>query len=98
MAIYYDKNGNLLESPDLSAGWVEPREVVHHDAVEAITHKETLEFPGGCLTYTVTDTPEQAAWEEVVSYTYHPHPPNQIDRVEAQAVYTAMMTDTLLEV
>ena len=42
---------------------------------------------------------ETAAWEE-----NHPAPiisdsePTQLDRVEAQAVYTAMMTDTLLEV
>ena len=27
-----------------------------------------------------------------------PETPSQLDRVEAQAVYTAMMTDTLLEV
>ena len=27
-----------------------------------------------------------------------PEPPSQLDRVEAQATYTAMMTDTLLEV
>lgn len=26
-----------------------------------------------------------------------PHEPTQLDRVEAQATYTAMMTDTLLE-
>ena len=42
---------------------------------------------------------ETAAWEE-----NHPAPiisdsePTQLDRVEAQATYTAMMTDTLLEV
>lgn len=41
---------------------------------------------------------EISAWEE-----QHPAPsipdsePTQLDRVEAQAVYTAMMTDTLLE-
>lgn len=98
MVIIYDEAGQVLENPDLNAGWLEPFEVIHHDYVPAVIHKETLVFPGGQLDYAVIDTPEQAAWDEVVSYTYHPNPPSDLDRVEAQAVYTAMMTDTLLEV
>lgn len=31
------------------------------------------------------------------SYNPPPPPPTQLDRVEAQATYTAMMTDTLME-
>lgn len=36
--------------------------------------------------YTIEDIPDE------------PQEPTQLDRVEAQATYTAMMTDTLLEV
>lgn len=98
MVIYYDESGVLLENPDLEAGYLEPLEVVHHETVPAVTHNETLEFPGGKLIYTVIDTPEQAAYDEVVSYTYHPHPVSDLERIDAQVTYTAMMTDTLLEV
>lgn len=31
------------------------------------------------------------------AYSPPPLPPTQLDRVEAQATYTAMMTDTLME-
>lgn len=31
------------------------------------------------------------------AYNPPPPPPTQLDRVEAQATYTAMMTDTLME-
>ena len=31
------------------------------------------------------------------AYSPPPPPPTQLDRVEAQATYTAMMTDTLME-
>lgn len=81
---YYDESGNVLENPDMSAGYLFPLETIHHDFVAAVTHEETLTFPGGSLTYTVTDTPAQAAWDEVVSYTYHLHPPDRVDEVQAQ--------------
>ena len=80
----YDSSGALLENPDMSAGYLEPREVVHHAAVSAVTHEAVLTFPGGRLTHTVTDTPAKPAWDEVVSYTYHLHPPDRVDEVQAQ--------------
>lgn len=76
MAIYYDELGNVLKNPDLENGYIEPKEIIHHEYVPAITHIETITFPGGSLTYTVIDTPAQAEWDEIVSYTYHTNPPS----------------------
>lgn len=49
-------------------------------------------FEGGVLTLTNTPEPEAVEVEEV-----EPEP-TQLDLIEAQVTYTAMMTDTLLEV
>ena len=37
-------------------------------------------------------------YDPLPEHESEPETPSQLDRVEAQAVYTAMMTDTLLEV
>ena len=62
---------------------------------------------GSCGAVAVAELPEgditQYRYEEGV-FVYDPLPqqdqqiPTQLDRIEAQMVYTAMMTDTLLEV
>ena len=62
---------------------------------------------GSCGAVAVAELPEgditQYRYEEGV-FVYDPLPqqdqqiPTQLDRIEAQLVYTAMMTDTLLEV
>lgn len=84
MAVYYDETGVLIENPDLSAGYLEPLDTIHHDSVPAVTHKETLEFPGGSLTYTVVDTPAKPAWDEPISYTYIPYPPDRIAEIQTR--------------
>ena len=86
---------------------------VHHDVVEGVTegwHYETIaEYPnGGKDVQKVIDVPgvaAQAAWdEEIPIQIYVPYTqeeernrPTQLDRIEAQMLYTAMMTDTLIE-
>lgn len=62
---------------------------------------------GSCGAVAVAELPDgditQYRYEEGV-FVYDPLPqqdqqiPTQLDRIEAQLVYTAMMTDTLLEV
>lgn len=68
----------------MNAGYLIPRETIRHDAVPAVTHEAVLTFPGGRLVHTVTDTPGKAAWDEVVSYTYHKNPPTKLDEMQAQ--------------
>lgn len=46
-----DINGNPIENPDLSLGWLEEKtETIHHDAVQAVAevwHHETATLPDG---------------------------------------------------
>ena len=68
-----DINGNPMESPDLSLGWLEDRtQTIHHDAVEGVkevSHYETIaEYPnGGKDVQKVVDVPgveAKDAWDE----------------------------------
>lgn len=68
-----DTNGNPMESPDLSLGWLEDKtQTIHHDAVagvEEVSHYETLaEYPnGGKDVQKVVDAPgveAKDAWDE----------------------------------
>lgn len=68
-----DVNGNPMESPDLSLGWLEDKtQTIHHDAVagmEEVSHYETLaEYPnGGKDVQKVVDVPgveAKDAWDE----------------------------------
>jgi hypothetical protein len=57
--------------------------------------------PDGCANYKLTDgTPAlRAEAEKAAEIAARPAPePTSFDRVEAQVAYTAMMTDTMLEV
>lgn len=62
---------------------------------------ETPNFPFGEVTVDETQTPPVVTgWTTGTIPEPEPEPeqePTQLDRVEAQATYTAMMTDTLLE-
>ena len=68
-----DINGNPMETPDLSLGWLEDKtQTIHHDAVagvEEVSHYETLaEYPnGGKDVQKVVDVPgveAKDAWDE----------------------------------
>lgn len=81
-----------MELPNFPFGEVEAEEVTYYR--EVINDEgETVEEPYTMMTmtkWTAGEKPEP---------TPMPEPePTQLDRVEAQATYTAMMTDTLLEV
>lgn len=83
----YDLNGNILESYDLTKGSLSVRTVIRKDAVPI-------------------DNVTKFAWadedyEEIRVYIPHEvsaNEPSQLDRIEAQVAYTAMMTGTLMEV
>ena len=82
----YDLNGNILESYDLTKGSLSVRTVIRPDAVPI-------------------DNVNKFAWEDgdyrqIQVYIPYGEPdttPSQLDRIEAQLVYTAMMTGTLVE-
>ena len=82
-----DESGKPLpvEKVDLNAG----------SLVSYTTIKENAEPLSKDKTYWADDD-----WEEVQMYVRKPEVsmPTQMDRVEAQATYTAMMTGTILEV
>lgn len=68
-----DATGNPIESPDLTAGWLEIKtQTIHHDAVagvEEVSHYETIaEYPnGGKDVQKVVDVPGVEAidaWDE----------------------------------
>ena len=68
-----DTDGNPMESPDLSLGWLEDKtQTIHHDAVagvEEVSHYETLaEYPnGGKDVKKIIDVPgveAKDAWDE----------------------------------
>lgn len=82
------------------------------EAVEEVGHYEVVrEYPnGGKDVEWMVDTPgvaAQEAWNEYETVQmFHPYTaeelaamnaPSQLDRIEAQVFYTAMMTDTLME-
>ena len=80
-----------MELENYPFGKVTATEVTHYREVEVAGHTE--QKPYGVMTVT--------AWEPLPMPEPEPEPepkPSQLDRVEAQVTYTAMMTDTLLEV
>lgn len=82
----YDQNGNLLENYDLTKGYLQPKTIIRHDA-------------------TPIDNVKKFAWENgdyqeiqvYIPYAIRENEPSQLDRIEAQVAYTAMMTGTLME-
>lgn len=61
---------------------------------------DTPNFPFGTVTVDDSTPPVVTSWtaREIPAPEPEPEPePTQLDRVEAQVTYTAMMTDTLLE-
>ena len=62
----------------------------------AYTGFVTLTVEGEAVTAVTPDAEAWEAWKASLPPDLEPEP-TQLDRVEAQATYTAMMTDTLLE-
>jgi hypothetical protein len=69
-----DSNGNPIEAPDLTKGYLKPEtQTIHHDAVagvEEVSHYEYKTYPnGGRDRWKVIDVPgvdPQPAWDEEV--------------------------------
>ena len=85
---YLIQHGISVRSPDGGAVYVQNfmgKELQCEDkALESSIEIAKTEAYNG--EYTVEDIPDE------------PQEPTQLDRIEAQTTYTAMMTDTLLEV
>lgn len=82
----YDLNGNILESYDLSKGSISTKTVIRPDAVPV---DDVTKFAW-----------EDSDYEEIqiyIPYESKNSEPTQLDRIEAQVAYTAMMTGTLME-
>lgn len=82
----YDLDGNVLENYDLTKGYLQPKTVIKPDAI-------------------APDDVTKFAWDDddyeeihvYIPYEHQESEPTQIDRIEAQLTYTAMMTGTLME-
>ena len=82
----YDLNGNVLESYDLTKGSLSVRTVIRPEAAPI---DNVTKFAWAAEDY-----------EEIQVYIPYEAPedePSQLDRIEAQVAYTAMMTGTLIE-
>lgn len=90
----YDLEGNLLEDPDLTRGYLADDRIAvrHHEAVEAIRevgHYEVVaEYPnGGRDVEWVIDIPGREAadaWDEYEEIQrYIPYPPEELAEMEA---------------
>lgn len=100
MRIYEENTREELTAPDLSAGYLYDGVVVTGQTMEVMEGTVTEDRPQGLRR--LVDVTEPCRY-------YHPYneaelavraaetQPSQLDRVDAQATYTAMMTDTLLD-
>lgn len=98
--IYYNENGEIIQEADidLDHGYLEDRDIIHHDYVPAVQHQEKALLPNGeVITYTVTDVPAKPAYDEVISQTFYYTGATDMEKLEGQVMFTAVMTDTLLE-
>ena len=90
----YNEQMELIESPDLTLGWLEDSSrTVHHEAVEAVQevwhHEVIAEYPnGGKDVARVIDMPgveARDAWdEEIPIQIYHPFTQEELDAIEAE--------------
>lgn len=104
MKIYDEITKEEILDPDLSAGYVYNGYIVTghtEERIEVMEGTVTEDRPEGLRRL----IPEKVLHEECLLYHAYTvedlaekNAPSQLDRVEAQAAYTAMMTGTLLEV
>ena len=83
---------SVTPAPDIITGTI--RMYTNEDVLMSEDDAENYlrRFYTGTL-LTLTNAPEPQAQQEPDA----PQEPSQLDRIEAQAMYTALMTDTLLE-
>lgn len=98
MKIFDPQTMQEMQSPDLSKGYTFPGRIK--------VGTEDVLLPGSVETFPPNGLRKRRdLYEECLFYHEYTeeelaakNQPSQLDRVEAQATYTAMMTDTLLEV
>ena len=81
----YDLDGNVLENYDLTKGYLQPKTVIKPDAI-----------PPDDVTKFAWDDGDYEEVQVYIPFANDPTP-TRLDRLEAQLVYTAMMTGTLTE-
>ena len=94
MSEIYNENMELIESPDLTLGWLEDSSrVEHHEAVEGVKeqgHYDVVrQYPNGGKDVEwivdVAGVEAQEAWdEEIPIQIYHPYTQEQLDAIEAE--------------
>ena len=82
-----DTSGNPIKSPDLEKGYLTTRQEIRADAV-----------PIDNLTKFAWEDSDFEEVQVYIPYEVVETEPSQLDRIEAQVAYTAMMTGTLVEV
>jgi len=82
-----DTAGNPIKSPDLEKGYLTTRQEIRADAV-----------PIDNVTKFAWDDEDYEEVQVYIPYEVVETEPSQLDRIEAQVAYTAMMTGTLVEV
>lgn len=97
MKIYDELTHAELENPDLSAGRLYESVIVTGQSVEVMPGTVTEVRPQG-LRHRVAVAEPCQYYHAYTPAELAARQPSQLDRLEAQAAYTAMMTDTLLEV
>lgn len=106
MKIYREGTTEELQQPDLSAGFVYDGQRVTgrtEEHLEVMEGTVTEDRPGGLRRLVpAQDITEACQYyhpytEEELAARAAAEQPSQLDRVDAQATYTAMMTDTLLD-
>lgn len=81
--VYVDEIGAVLESVDLSKGYLEDAEWVDHPEVPEVAHFEYEELKGGGrLQKHVVDTPYQPAWREVTKQRYIPYTEEELEAMK----------------
>lgn len=81
-----DTAGNPLQSPDLEKGYLTTRQEIRADAA-----------PIDNLTKFAWEDSDYEEVQVYIPYESQNSEPTQLDRIEAQVAYTAMMTGTLME-
>lgn len=76
--IYVGENGAVIESIDLSKGYLVDEEWIDHPAVQQEGH---YEYAGRVQTY-VVDTPAAGAWREVTKQRFIPYTQEELTAIE----------------
>lgn len=98
--VYVDQNGNRIENPDLTKGYLVDSAWIDHPGTPQKGHYEYIRRPeGGVVQTYVIDEPAQGGWREVTVQKYIPYAPegDMETRVAALEEQGAMLMECVLE-